>query len=147
MSWTYSGNPASSPVDEVHHLLGDDDPSQPVASDEECAYALEANKGNTYLAAADIAETKALHFVNRPALTKRGDRTTAYTFQYQGYQALALALRLRASIKFSSAYAGGIDVLEKWSQRHDLKSVQPAFTNDLHTTRPWRGWEDEMREP
>ena len=40
MTWTYSGDPASSPRDEVRFLIGDTDASAPLLSDAEVDYAL-----------------------------------------------------------------------------------------------------------
>src|SRR5262245_13993314 len=145
MSYTYSGNPAASPVDTVHYRLGDVDPAAPIATDEECAFALCENGQNTYLAAAALAEAKALTFVNRPISVKRGDRTTTYANGAEAYLMLARSLRLQASMQTTTIYAGGQSVTEKRADRLDPTLVQPFATVDLHTPRPWRGYEDEER--
>src|SRR5262245_2648585 len=145
MAWTYAGNPSASPVDETHYRLGDVDGANPIATDEECAFALCENNGNTYLAAAALAEAKALTFVNRPTSIKRGDRTTTYGNGAEAYLMLARSLRLQASMQTTTMYAGGQSVTEKRADRLDTTLVQPFATVDLHTPRPWRGWEDEER--
>jgi len=136
MSYTYQGNPSASPIDLVHFLLGDTDPGNPISTDEECAWAYCANGNNAYLAAADLAETKALTFVNRPLSGLKGGRTTAGD-EAQAFLMLAQTLRLRASVKTTSLYAGGLSVSEKQADRADGDLVQPFARKDLHQTRPW----------
>ena len=41
MSWNYSGNPASSPVDECRFLIGDTNPNEPIMQDEEIQYIID----------------------------------------------------------------------------------------------------------
>jgi hypothetical protein len=147
MGWTYAGNPAASPVDEVHYRLGDVAPDNPIATDEECAFALCENGYNTYLAAASIAETKALTFLNRPQVTKIGERTTSYGMNpAQDFLMLARTLRQQASLKTTSIYVGGLSKMEKDSDRRETGLVQPAFTKDLHTSGRWRGTTDIERD-
>jgi hypothetical protein len=147
MSWTYSGNPMASPVDETHFRLGDVNPSMPLATDEECAFALAEHGGNTYLAAAALAESKALEFLYRPTMVKKGDRMTSYADQAQAFLTLARQLRNNASMKTTSLYAGGIDVSEKNAERRDTSLVPPFARSDLHAPRPRTWADDEEREP
>jgi hypothetical protein len=147
MSWTYSGNPNSSKIDETHFRLGDVNPSMPLATDEECAFALEEHRGNTYLAAAMLAENKALEFLYRPTTVKKGDRTTSYADQAQAFLTLARQLRNNASMRTTTLYAGGQDVGEKDANRRDTSLVQPFARADLHSPRPHLGSETEAREP
>jgi len=136
MSYTYSGNPASSPVDATHYYLGDTNSGDPIATDEECAFALCQNGHNPMLAAADLAETKALQFVWRPTMVKKGDRTTMYAAQVEGFRMLAASLRAKASLATTGLYAGGLDVSEHQSDAADLSLRQPFATKHLHETSP-----------
>ena len=147
MSWTYSGNPAASLVDETHYRLGDVSPDRPIATDEECAFALQEHRGNTYLAAAALAETKALEFLYRPTTVKRGDRTTSYADQAQAFLTLAKQLRQNASLATTTLYAGGLSRGEKDANRRERDLVQPFARVDLHTPRLWPGPDTEAREP
>jgi hypothetical protein len=147
MAWTYSGNPLASPVDEVHYRLGDVNPANPISTDEECAFALAEHRGNTYLAAAALAETKALEFLYRPTTVKKGDRTTSYTDQAAAFMTLARQLRTNASLKTTTLYAGGLDVTEKDADRQDTNAVQPFARKDLHQRRLWPSVEAEERLP
>jgi hypothetical protein len=136
MSWTYAGNPNAGPVDETHFLLGDVDPSNPLATDEECLKALEYTHGNAYLAAADLAETKALVFALRPTSVKRGDRSTSWGDAAAAFRNLAATLRMRASVHTATVYAGGLSHGEKYSAAHDAALVQPFARKDLHSLWP-----------
>jgi hypothetical protein len=134
--WTYSGNPQASPVDLVHYRLGDTNPSEPMATDEECSQALLDHGGNSWLAAASIAETKAAHFLNRPLSVKRGDRTTTYADPVQGFLLLARTLRMQASTKTTSVYAGGLSKQEHASDAGDADLTQPFARKELLPARP-----------
>ena len=46
MSWNYSGNPASSPVDECRFLIGDTNPNEPIMQDEEIQYIIDTYGSN-----------------------------------------------------------------------------------------------------
>ena len=46
MSWTYSGNPANSQVDECRFLLGDTNESAPIMQDEEIQYIIDTYGSN-----------------------------------------------------------------------------------------------------
>jgi hypothetical protein len=146
MSWTYAGNPAASAIDTVHYRLGDVNPAMPIATDEECAFALAEHRGNTWLAAAAVAETKAMEFLYRPTTVKKGDRTTSYADQAQAFLTLARQLRNNASMRTTTLYAGGQDVGEKDANRRDTSLVQPFARADLHSPRPHLGTETEARE-
>ena len=141
MSWTYSGNPSASPVDATHHLLGDIDGSNPLCTDEECVFELCQNGQNPYLAAASLAEARALTFAMRPTLVKKGDRTTMWGNPSQLWLTLARELRAKTSIRTTSVYAGGQSIAEKQADRDQTDLPQPFATRTLHTQPPWRIWE------
>lgn len=46
MSWTYSGDPTSSKVDECRFLIGDTNEKAPIMQDEEIAYLISQSNGN-----------------------------------------------------------------------------------------------------
>lgn len=46
MSWTYSGDPSSSKVDECRFLIGDTNKSAPIMQDEEIAYLIQQAGNN-----------------------------------------------------------------------------------------------------
>lgn len=47
MSFSYSGNPSASPVDEARFLLGDTDASSPIMQDEEIQYIIDTYEAGT----------------------------------------------------------------------------------------------------
>lgn len=132
MSFTYTGDPMSSPLDLVRYSLGDVEPSTPLCTDEECLYALSNAHGNAYLAAADLADTKALAFL-RPGAG--GTSREAYG-QASAFRTLASHLRTLASVHSTAAYAGGISVSDKTQRATNNDTVRPAFTKHLHESRP-----------
>ena len=46
MSWTYSGDPSSSELDECRFLISDTDEASPILQDEEIRYIIESANGN-----------------------------------------------------------------------------------------------------
>jgi hypothetical protein len=134
--WTYSGNPMASPVALVHYRLGDVNPENPLATDEECAQALLDNGNNSYLAAASVAETKAASFVYGTTMGPVGGGPVAPKKTAQDFLMLAQTLRLQASLRTASVYAGGLSEAEKEAARRDFATVQPFAYTRLHTRRP-----------
>ena len=132
MAYTYSGNPSSSLTDEVHFRLGNTDPSNCIATDEECAFALAEHRGNTYLAAAMLAESKGMEFLYKPSTVKRGERTVSYADMANHFLTLAKQLRNNASLATTTLYAGGLDVGEKEAERRDTSLTQPFASKHLH---------------
>lgn len=135
MSYTYSGNPNSSIIDETHYRLGNTDPSSPFATDEEVLLALADAHGNTYLAAAAVLETKAIQFALRPTMVRRGDRWTSYGDAAAAFRTHAAFLRQQASLQTATVYAGGLSQSEKQSARRDTDLPQPFARKDLHVQR------------
>jgi hypothetical protein len=147
VSYTYSGSPAASPVDATHFYLGDTDPNNPLSTDEECAFALCQYGQNPMLAAAYLAETKALTFATRPQMVRKGDRMTQYGDAVQGFLTLAKTLRMQASLATTTVYAGGLSVSEKDADRRNTDLPQPFARKNLHILTHPRSWETEEREP
>lgn len=46
MSWSYSGNPKESPIDEVRFLVGDTNKNEPILQDEEIQYLIDEYGAN-----------------------------------------------------------------------------------------------------
>lgn len=143
MAWTYSGNPAASPVALVHYRLGDVNPENPISTDEECVQALADNGGNAYLAAASLAETKAASFVYGQTPSSVGGGPVSVRTAAEDFLMLAQTLRLQATLKTAIAYAGGISEAEKQAAQRDFDRVQPFAHTRLHTGRVFP--DDESR--
>lgn len=76
MSWTYSGNPADNPRDQVRFLLGDTVQNAQSLTDEEIYYLITLNPGNPYRAAAEAAGILHTRYIGLSSTMKRvGDLT------------------------------------------------------------------------
>lgn len=96
MVWTYTGVPATSVTDEVHFLVGDTNPAEPLVQDEEINYYLalhpKAAGKPAWLAAAAVADAIAAQFARR-AQRSIGSLSIAAQQQWEHYVALAASLR------------------------------------------------------
>jgi hypothetical protein len=110
-------------------------PDRPIATDEECAFALGEARGNTYIAAALLAETKAMEFLYRPSTVRKGDRMTSYADMATHFLTLAKQLRNNASMATTTLYAGGLSESEHQSAMQDADLRQPAYTKHKHEQR------------
>lgn len=75
MSWTYSGDPSSSDIDEVRYLVGDTDTNEQLVSDEEINYALATwlpIYGTKQWVAAAVAEQLAGQFAREVSYSADG---------------------------------------------------------------------------
>lgn len=96
MAWTYSGDPSTSPRDQVRFLLGDTKGQQPVSlSDAEIDWLLTQNGSNAYLAGANAAQQMAggYAFLTTKARTI-GDFTLINDYVSAEKRMLALSDRL-----------------------------------------------------
>ena len=127
MTWTYSGNPASSDRDKVRFLVFDTDTNEQLLSDEEIAWLL-TEQTNVYLAAANAAEAIAAKFakdITRSAVglsATVGNRAAFY---------LDLADKLRDQVGTTNQrgeiFVGGLTISGKAALDSDSDAVQPAF--------------------
>lgn len=80
MAWSYSGDPKTSPKDEVRFILGDTDAIDPILSDEEIEYTLELSDNNVQRAAAEACSKIIAKYVREvdytigPESVKAGQR-------------------------------------------------------------------------
>jgi hypothetical protein len=127
MTWTYSGDPASSDRDKVRFLVFDTDATEQLISDEEVLWLI-SEQSNVYMAAANAAEAIAAKFakdLNRSAVglsASPGNRGAFY---------LELADKLRAQIsttnRHGDIFVGGLSLDKKADLDADPDNVQPAF--------------------
>ena len=127
MTWSYSGNPASSDLDSVRFLVFDTDTNDQLLSDEEINWVL-TEQSNIRLAAADCCEAIAAKFakdINRSVVgisANPGSRAAFY---------LELADRIRAQATQTSQhaeiFAGGLTISGKDELDSNTDAVQPAF--------------------
>jgi hypothetical protein len=122
---TYSGDPLSSPTDEVRFLVGDTNMADPQLSDAEINYCLTLVYGPTppaiwpstgnylpaaYAADGIIAKLKAL--VDESV----GDLHVSYSKSQMQFQQVANRMRSRAAIQGVPFYVGGLSLAAKIAQ-------------------------------
>jgi hypothetical protein len=95
MNWSYSGDPADSPLDETRFLLGDTTETAHSLSDEEITFLLTRNANDAYRAGAEAAGILAVRFIGLSATTKKvGDLTLTTEYQAQAERYFALEAKL-----------------------------------------------------
>ena len=136
---SYSGNPLTSPKDEVRFLTGDTGwngvPWQ--LADAEIEYqlviqypppALIPPTGN-YLPAAYCADAIAARYKNLVDKSV-GDLKISYSGLLKQFQEIAARLRSRAAIKMVPVYSGGIYASDKLSKELNTSLTKPAVVID-----------------
>ena len=115
MSWTYSGDPASSDLDTVRYLVQDTNVRDQLAMNEDIAYEL-SQSGNVLVTAVAISETILADMVRR-------DREAKTT---EAYRIVVNRLRRRVAAG-TSGYAGGTSKSKKVVQEDDSDRVLAVF--------------------
>lgn len=126
---TYSGDPTTSPVDEVRFLVGDTDPNAWLMTDGEVAYTLRQAGGDPHAAAIRACEG-ILAKLARCRDETVGSVSISFSQDVAGYQARLATLR-RALVAGAVPYAGGISRSDKLAQRCDGDRVKPSFIRDM----------------
>jgi hypothetical protein len=129
MTWTYSGDPASSTKDAVRFLVGDTSEDAPELSDEEVLWLL-ASEGGVERAAARGAE--ALASKNASLIDKSiGAASISASQRFEHYRQLASRLWASATTLVAVPWAGGINESDKSAQESDPTRIAPAFSRDM----------------
>lgn len=126
MSWSYSGDPGASDLDEVRFLIGDTDTDDQQLSDEEINYLL-TSTGSVQAAALGAARSLWAKY-SRMVDQKTGDIDIKYSQRKDAYAALIRQLQLGM---LPVPYAGGISEDDKQVDEADSDVVQPAFTRGM----------------
>jgi hypothetical protein len=107
--WSYTGSPSTRPLDAVRFLSGDTDPADQKVLDAEITFLLSENGGDTYLAAASVADQLAAISNSQSLQSKSvGDLSLTYSHSASAKQYSELADRLRARASKMSMGASGI---------------------------------------
>lgn len=91
MSWSYSGDPTTSPLDQVRFLIGDTDENAPLLLDAEISFAI-TEEATPNAAAAYCCETLARKFAKEVDKTI-GPLRVSLSQKSKAYQDLAIAFR------------------------------------------------------
>lgn len=128
MSWSYSGNPASSKRDQVRSLIGDTDSTKPLASDEEIDFNLTLSS-NIFLSAAYCVDAIAARSARSVDKSVDG-LSLSYSQQASSFRDLARMLRRRATVTAVTMYAGGISRSDKAANASDSDRFGAAIVID-----------------
>jgi hypothetical protein len=136
MTWSYSGDPASTDKDAVRFYVGDTEAEDPQIGDEEILFLLVDESGDLIRAAARTAEAIAAKYARQVDKSVGGLSLSAAV--RQGHY-LELAGQLRSTARTGSGsggglpvpYAGGISQTDKDAKASDPDRVPPAFTKDM----------------
>jgi hypothetical protein len=133
MSYTYSGNPASSSRDAVRYLLNDTSTGSMEMNDAEIEW-LVAEKTNVYRAAAQGARQLAAQANNSVASKTVGSLTLTYSERAQKWMDLAATLETAANKGLGGAirpYSGGISKTDKEQVASSDDFDKPWFYRDM----------------
>lgn len=146
MTWTYTGDPASSSKDEVRFLVGDTDKDDQHVQDEEINYALGV-EASTMKAAVRVARAIAAHFA-RDVEKAVGDLKIKASERYKNYLEIMKALEEEAVVSGlpgAAPFAGGISIAQKETQESDSDRVKPSFSKGMMDN-PQSGSAEDYRE-
>lgn len=130
MSWSYSGNPASSDRDMVRFRIGDTIAATPLLTNEEID-ALLTTMTVTQTAIAS-AYSLAARYARMGGSKKVGDLSISYGDLAGQYRALARQLASEpASMTAASTWVGGVSYAERSTLRSDDDYIRPAFEGDM----------------
>jgi hypothetical protein len=136
--WSYTGDPRSSPKDEVRFLINDTDVNNQKLSDGEIIYNIDfvysclqwaPQKGRfpgNLLAAAYCADALAAKYAGM-ADKNVGDLRIAYGQLFKNFQQLAVRLRARATNALVPPWSGGQRWSEKRANYANRDIIQPAW--------------------
>jgi len=135
MSWTYSGNPGSSSLDEVRFAIGDTDSTDPLLSDEEINFLLARYTSPPHASFYACKRISALFA--RLADKQQGDSAIKSSQKSKRYAEMAGELKEDFALSDIIPYSGGISESDMEAVQADSDAVQPAFTRDLHEAFSW----------
>lgn len=123
MTWTYSGDPSASELDELRFLLGDTDTTDQQLSDEEINYLLREH-GDSVVAAGLAACRRLIAQYSRCVDQKTGDIDLKYSQRIAHYKDVMSMIRegLRPT-----PYAGGISISDIETVQDDDDRQGPIF--------------------
>ena len=131
MSWSYSGDPRQSALDEVRFLIGDTDQSDQLLRDEEILYLLEHCGQRTLVAAYKAAEGLSSQFTRGVESKSVGDLRIDYGERAEKFRQLAHSLKRKALLLMATPYAGGISIADKRRRELDQDRVPPAVARGM----------------
>jgi len=131
MSWSYSGSPADSDLDEVRYRAGLTKTGEQYASDQEINFCI-AEESNNIAAAALVCESVAAMLAREVDIRAGpgGELSLKMSQASDAFYARAKALRKMAS-GYAAPWSASISIDEKNEQLDDDDRVLPKFTLDM----------------
>jgi len=131
MSWSYSGSPADSDLDEVRYRAGLTKIGEQYASDQEINFCI-AEESNNIAAAALVCESVAAMLAREVDIRAGpgGELSLKMSQASDAFYARAKALRKMAS-GYAAPWSASISIDEKNEQLDDDDRVLPKFTLDM----------------
>ncbi len=126
MSWSYSGDPSSSTLDEVRFYLGDTVSADPLLQNEEIQFLLNQSPNKPLVVAHNCANAIAARFA-RLMDKSVGDLRVSYTQRYRQYKELAQSLANQANATAAAPYCGGISQSDKDNNDADTDLMKRNF--------------------
>jgi len=138
MSWNYSGDPTDSDLDAVRFYVQDTDSTDPLLSDEEIQYLIDAWKplyGSLLFTASVVADVIASKFARDVAVSGDGVNVGVQDLQNK-YEQLAIQLRYMHKNAMglnpgTGAFAGGT----LWDDNFDQTIKPLSFAKGMHDNR------------
>lgn len=124
MSWSYSGDPSKSALDECRFLLGDTNESKPIMQDEEIHYIISHSGGNENMLRYELFKQAATIFA-RDIKRSLGPQSEDPTSRLNFFKAQAELYKAKVS-------SGSGISLPKYAH-------PKVFGKGMHNNPPWRG--------
>jgi hypothetical protein len=139
VTWTYSGNPGSTPKDAVRFLIGDTDKDDQLLQDGEVAWVL-GMFNNTPANAAIYCCDHIISKFSRMADESVGQVRISYSQKSKAYRELRKDLVYRLATTDMTPYAGGLSVSDEIVTDSNIDRVKPDFTKHMmenNQISPW----------
>ena len=135
MTFTYTGRPGTSTVDErrdsVRFLIGDTVEASKHMEDEEIYFLLDQEGNNVWGAAMLAADTMKSRFADLASYSV-GDLSIQYGQQVQHWESVSASIGERRDLDVANAYAGGISNSDKDSVAGDSDWNKPYGSLGMH---------------
>lgn len=130
MTWTYSGNPGASALDQVRFLLGDTDKCEQILQDAEITWVLSQYNNVPINAAIRCCEAVMAKY-SRMADESVGQVRIAFSQKRDGYRLMRRDLVNRLATEDARPFAGGISKVQEEIVKANPDRIKPSFTRHM----------------
>ena len=139
-TWTYSGDPSASNLDEVRFIIGDTDENDPLLSNEEIMYRVNADGGRTVTAAAILCCDDIVAQTAKKMDKSLGPLSLSYVARHENY--IKLAKRLRATNSYPIPLAAGLFPDKTDDKNDNPDSVVDQWAKTTTASNSWQSVTD-----